>query len=409
MPFSRFARIPIEHPFAFGVTLSTFKTSLSDLIVQKGIEGRDEIDWPRNFTFASFGCFYLGCFQYGLYVKGFTRLFPNAESFAKKSIREKLKDKKGLLCLFKQVFLDQGIHHPLIYFPTFYMTREFVTADKPDYGKSLSLYRNNIQEDLTALWKIWVPATIINFAFMPMWARIPWVAGTSLLWTSVLSAMRGGNVSDAKDMIGAPITGATMTLMTESMKEYFTCPVELDRNLSHFSLSATGLDKIGLVALLARTIADNGGSVTNSKMLRMGTECSVMMHISVEPENILSLMNVVTRSRDLESLNVRTGAISRRLTKDYSKPVVGLKLHCIGPDRPGMLAMLTERIALRELSIENIDTNLRVGSNGEKQFVINVECTSSEDMEDRNAWLEEFKLWKKELNVGILDVSIYKL
>jgi len=74
-----------------------------------------------------------------------------------------------------------------------------------------------------------------------------------------------------------------------------------------------------------------------------------------------------------------------------------------------MLAMLTERIALRGLSIENIDTNLRVGSNGEKQFVINVECTSSEDMEDRNAWLEEFKLWKKELNVGILDVSIYKL
>lgn len=409
MPFSRLARIPMEYPFTFGVTISTFKTSLSDLIVQKGIERREEIDWKRNLTFASFGCFYLGCFQYALYVNVFSRLFPNAGTYARKSIREKLKDKRGTFCLFKQVFLDQGIHHPFIYFPSFYMTREFVTEEKPDYGKCLQLYRTNMGEDLTALWKIWVPATIINFAFMPMWARIPWVAGTSLLWTCVLSAMRGGNTSDAKDTVGAPITGATMTLMRESMKEYFTCPLDLDRNLSHFSLSATGQDKIGLVATLARIIADNGGNVTNSKMLRMGTECSLMMHISVEPENFLNLMNVVTRSRELETLNVRTGAISRRLTKDYRKPVAGFKLHCVGPDRPGMLAMLTERIALRELFIENIDTNLRLGSDGEKQFVITVECTSSESLDDRNAWLKEFKVWKKELNVDILDVSIYRV
>ena len=47
------------------------------------------------------------------------------------------------------------------------------------------------QEDLVALWKLWVPSTFLNFALMPMWARIPWVATTSLLWTCILSAMRG--------------------------------------------------------------------------------------------------------------------------------------------------------------------------------------------------------------------------
>ena len=44
-----------------------------------------------------------------------------------------------------------------------------------------------------ALWKVWVPATIINFTFSPMWLRIPFVASTSLIWTVILSAMRGSN------------------------------------------------------------------------------------------------------------------------------------------------------------------------------------------------------------------------
>lgn len=226
----------------------------------------------------------------------------------------------------------------------------------------------------------------------------------------MLSAMRGGNVSDAEDMVGSPVTGATMTLMTESMSEYFTCPVDLDRNLSHFSLSATGEDRIGLIALLAEIIASNGGNVTNSKMLRMGTECSIMMHISVEPEHRFDLVNAITKSSELESLNVRTGAISRRLTKDYRKPVAGLNLRCVGADRPGILSELTGRIAAMGLFIENIDTSIRLSSkNGEKQFVINLDCTSADDIVDRDAWLKEFKLWKTEIELDILDVNIYRL
>jgi hypothetical protein len=64
------AKIPIKHPFAFGVGISTVKTSASDLLVQTVVEQRtlDEIDWKRNAAFATFGCFYLGGVQYALYV-----------------------------------------------------------------------------------------------------------------------------------------------------------------------------------------------------------------------------------------------------------------------------------------------------------------------------------------------------
>ena len=113
----------MKYPLAFGVGISTTKTSFSDLLVQVVVEKREKIDWKRNLAFASFGCFYLGGVQYAIYVPIFGRLFPNAASFAAKSLREKVRDTKGQLALGAQVFLDQCVHHPLMYFPVFYMTK----------------------------------------------------------------------------------------------------------------------------------------------------------------------------------------------------------------------------------------------------------------------------------------------
>jgi hypothetical protein len=47
----------------------------------------------------------------------FSRLFPTAASFAAKTVAEKLRDAAGVRNLFAQVFLDQMVHHPLMYFP----------------------------------------------------------------------------------------------------------------------------------------------------------------------------------------------------------------------------------------------------------------------------------------------------
>jgi hypothetical protein len=93
----------------------------------------------------------------------FGRLFPNAASFAAKPLREKVKDFKGIAALCGQTFLDQFVHHPLLYFPVFYATREFVMAEKPDLSRCLLTYKENMKEDLTALWKVWVPSTMVNF------------------------------------------------------------------------------------------------------------------------------------------------------------------------------------------------------------------------------------------------------
>jgi predicted amino acid-binding ACT domain protein len=359
------AKIPIKHPLAFGVGVSTVKTSASDLLVQTVVEQRqlDEIDWKRNAAFATFGCFYLGGVQYAIYVplvsdlvfhflcaslaahhasylpihlsctKKFGRLFPNAANFAAKPIREKIKDVKGIAALCGQVFLDQFVHHPFLYFPVFYATREIVMAEKPDLVRCMSTYKENMKEDLTALWKVWVPSTVVNFAFMPMWARIPWVAGTSLLWTCILSAMRGGDVMHSEEIEAPFPVGTTLTMIKESLDDIFASPVDLDKNLSHICISGAGPDRIGYVAMMARAVADSGGNVTHSKMIRLGQEFTTLMHVSIEPEKQQRLIKSLRDNKDLKPMNIRASSLKRRQTGSYKDSVVGFKIHVVGADR----------------------------------------------------------------------------
>lgn len=77
-------------------------------------------------AFASFGFIYLGGVQYAIYVPFFGRLFPGTAAFVAKPLREKLKDTKGILGTMAQVFLDQAVHHPLMYFPAFYATVRYL-------------------------------------------------------------------------------------------------------------------------------------------------------------------------------------------------------------------------------------------------------------------------------------------
>jgi len=335
--WSRARSVPANYPLAFGVFLSGTKTSFSDLLVQKVVERKEKIDWQRNAAFAAFGFVYLGGIQYTLYVPVFGRLFPNAANFAAKPLREKLKDGPGLIDLFLQTFLDQCIHHPFVYFPAFYVTKELVMGGKNDDGKPnitrvLNNYRNNMREDLVALWKIWVPATLCNFSFMPMHLRIPFTASVSLLWTCVLSAMRGGDIVHGEDMAGGGVTKATYQIFMEGLDAFNTTPVEMDRNLDHVSISAAGKDRPGMVAQLASHVASQGGNVTHSKMVRLGEEFIIQMHVAIPKEESDSF-SMSLNSGKLKELDIQATRLNRRKTNHKSRAVIGMKIHCVGKDR----------------------------------------------------------------------------
>ena len=87
---STLLRIAKTYPLRFGMAFSLFKTSGCDLLVQKIVEKREEIDWRRTVAFGSFGLFYLGGVQYFIYVPVFSRLFPGAAAFAAKPLSQKI-------------------------------------------------------------------------------------------------------------------------------------------------------------------------------------------------------------------------------------------------------------------------------------------------------------------------------
>ena len=189
------ARFPLNQPFAFGVGVSCFKTGAADALAQLHLEGRSELDRRRSAVFLAWGAFYLGGVQYFIYVPLFARrLFPSAQAFLLKPLRERLMDREGMTTVVKQVALDQFVHHPFVLFPTFYCVKEFIEAGR--FGReqashALAKYRANLAEDVKVCWTTWVPAFLFNFSVCPLWARVPFVAAVSFCFTTYWSFLRG--------------------------------------------------------------------------------------------------------------------------------------------------------------------------------------------------------------------------
>jgi len=55
------------HPFAVGASAATVKAATADVMIQKCVEKRDEIDVKRVAVFTTFCFGFTGCWQYYLY------------------------------------------------------------------------------------------------------------------------------------------------------------------------------------------------------------------------------------------------------------------------------------------------------------------------------------------------------
>lgn len=166
------------NPFTVGVITTGLKTSAADVFAQKVVEGREDFDWTRHAAFCAFGFAYLGGFQYWLYNIKFTQWCgPLTKTFGHKATAP------------IKTFIDQGLHHPFVYFPSFFAIKAAVSGQP--LSSAVDKYRSEIWDSLKALWMVWVPAQFVNFAFVPRHLRIPYVAAVSFGWTVILSVMQG--------------------------------------------------------------------------------------------------------------------------------------------------------------------------------------------------------------------------
>ena len=182
-----------RHPFSVSLTTATAKTAAADVITQIFLEDNLQLDLSRTTVFTCFGFWYLGGFQYWLYVRSFGRWFPAAKAFGEHAtLAARLKDRAGLKDLGRQVAVGNFIHIPLIFLPSFYLTQEIVHHGFDASGPvALGRYRQNCWSDLRSAWAIWIPGHVVFFS-VPMWMRLPVNHLMSFAYVCVLSLMRGG-------------------------------------------------------------------------------------------------------------------------------------------------------------------------------------------------------------------------
>lgn len=312
-----------------------------------------------------------------------------------------MQDGPGIRALLAQVGLDQFVHHPLMYFPVFYMIKDFVTSDSPDPSRAVGSYIGNMQEDLIALWKIWVPSTLVNFAIMPMWGRIPWVASTSLIWTCILSAMRGGSDAVPEKNVFSGVDAQTFELVTRGA---IGPAPRLDPKRSHLLVTINGLDRKGLIKEVSEAMYQHGASITTSKMMSLGEEFSIMMHIECDPAK----MNDVQATLSDGSLRKEHGLdISARhvdaLTPDKKiVPKFAASVSLTGVDRPGLLYRFSDTLSRAGLSIEHLQTEQHRTKRGQPQ-VFTTSChVVSNSLPDRPALKRALQGLEKELDVRIV-------
>jgi glycine cleavage system regulatory protein len=241
------------------------------------------------------------------------------------------------------------------------MIKDFVTSEKPNPMRAVEeYYTKNMKEDLIALWKVWLPSTLLNFAFMPMWARIPWVATTSLVWTCIISAMRGSSDVPLRDVI-VGFDSQTMALVTRTI---VGAPLQLRQDRSHLLVVLRGPDRPGIVTELTRRLYEMDGSITTSKMMSLGPEFAIMLHVEVPKEKLSDVTNDLSGTRlqahltglvvgEYDKLQI---SLRHILPRHVDTPVFAAKVWLTGEDKPGLVYRLCEMITEQGLNIEHLQT-----------------------------------------------------
>lgn len=169
-----------KRPLFVSLVSNTAKAVMADVVTQKVIENRQEMDLKRVGVFGLFGLTYLGGWQYCVFNKAFVtceHIMTNSCKWPKTAQAIVLTS------------LDMGIHTPFMYYPAFYSIKGHMQGIT--FCDSMEVYKKNFKTDMIDICKLWVPVQIINFTFLPIYMRMPCITCVSFIWTMLLSLKRG--------------------------------------------------------------------------------------------------------------------------------------------------------------------------------------------------------------------------
>jgi glycine cleavage system regulatory protein len=131
-------------------------------------------------------------------------------------------------------------------------------------------------------------------------------------------------------------------------------------------VTVLGPDRPGIVARLADVAQRHGANWATSRLSRVAGEFAGTVHLEVPPERAEALTAAL---RDLQ-----TGGLQVSIAQSAaSRPADGWRsvaLNLVGADRAGIVSQLTQRLAERGVSIEQLQTEPLAGVDGGLRFQV---------------------------------------
>jgi len=142
---------------------------------------------------------------------------------------------------------------------------------------------------------------------------------------------------------------------------------ELAATTTSLVVSIVGTDRQGIVSLLSDKAQRFGANWTASRMTRLAGQFAGMVHFEVPRENADPLAAALRglQSDDLQVVIAKSDGASKPAS------LRSVELELVGDDRVGIVSKLTQILAERGISIENIHTEIiRTGVTGKQTFKV---------------------------------------
>lgn len=157
-----------DHPAKTQFTTTATVMLSGDLIAQKMLERRPDIDVPRAARFFIMGIGFVGPALRVWYI----------------ALERIVGSGSGRAMVVKKVFLDQAVFTP-VFLPSFLVTLGALQ------GRSWGSIKDTVRADflpiLKANYMLWPAAQLINFRFVPLSYRVPFVSCVALVWNTYLA------------------------------------------------------------------------------------------------------------------------------------------------------------------------------------------------------------------------------
>ena len=223
-----------------------------------------------------------------------------------------------------------------------------------------------------------------------------------------------------KTQYPSSVMGPAQGIQSFTLSPYHTLPFSLNPNLKsivhpkfphqnqargittdadqHFILTATGPDRVGIVADIAKIVLDHDGDIAESRMVRMGGDFTAMMRACATKSSVETITN---KLYSLQSVHCLVHYVSSHDFQTDTKPVWEASVTLQGANHPGIIFRLTDLLKKYSIRVQDMHTDTELAPLGGTQLFLLDAIVVSDEKFDTKKFYQEVDQLENHLGIDI--------